>query len=38
VPVGLVRDLIVKHGGALTGEVPPGVTLLYSPCREKEDK
>ena len=31
VPVALVRDLIVKHGGAVTGEAPTGVTLLQAP-------
>jgi hypothetical protein len=31
VPVALVRDLIVKHGGAVTGEAPAGVTLLFAP-------
>jgi hypothetical protein len=30
VPVGVVRDLIVKHGGAVMGECPPGVTMLMA--------
>lgn len=34
VPVGVVRDLIVKHGGAVTGECPPGVVMLMAPGLE----
>tara|TARA_R110002020_G_scaffold123069_3_gene279075 strand:+ start:849 stop:1214 length:366 start_codon:yes stop_codon:yes gene_type:complete len=30
VPVGIVRDLIVKHGGAVMGECPPGVVMLMA--------
>ena len=39
VPVALVRDLIVKHGGAVGGECPPGVIMLMAttPCAEEED-
>jgi hypothetical protein len=36
VPVGVVRDLIVKHGGAVSGEAPKGVVMLMAP--NKEDK
>jgi len=31
VPSKIVHLLIVKHGGALSGEVPDGVTLLMAP-------
>jgi hypothetical protein len=34
VPVGVVRDLIVKHGGAVEGECPPGVMMLMAPGLE----
>jgi hypothetical protein len=39
VPAGVVRDLIVKHGGAVAGECPPGVIMLMAPtsCSEEED-
>ena len=30
VPVGIVRDLIIKHGGATSGEVPPGVLMFMA--------
>ncbi len=30
VPVGVVRDLIVKHGGAVSGEAPDGVLVLWA--------
>ena len=30
VPVGVVRDVIVKHKGAVSGEVPPGVLMLMA--------
>ena len=31
VPVRIVRDLVVKHGGAVSGEAPEGVLLLRAP-------
>jgi len=31
VPTGVVRDVIVKHGGAVSGEVPAGVVMLMAP-------
>ena len=30
VPVSVVRDLIIKHGGALEGTVPPGVLMFFA--------
>ena len=30
VPAGVVKDVIVKHGGAVSGEVPPGVLMLMA--------
>tara|TARA_Y100000310_G_C20366452_1_gene661427 strand:+ start:40 stop:372 length:333 start_codon:yes stop_codon:yes gene_type:complete len=39
VPVEIASLLIVKHGGALSGTVPPGVTMLMDPHLDpKEDK
>jgi hypothetical protein len=40
VPVSLVRDLLVKHGGVVEGECPPGVVMLMAPdyCEEEENK
>lgn len=33
VPVNLITNVIVKHGGIVSGEVPPGVIPI--PCRSK---
>jgi len=30
VPSAIARDLIVKHGGAVSGECPPGVVMLMA--------
>ena len=30
VPASVTRDLIVKHGGAVSGEAPEGVTILWA--------
>jgi len=38
VPVGVVRDLIVKHGGAVSGECPPGVVVLAAPSRRDQEE
>jgi len=35
VPVHVVNLLLAKHGGMITGTVPPGVTPLYSKGYEK---
>jgi len=37
VPVGVVRDVIVKHGGAVSGEVPEGVVMLMAPTLHSLD-
>ena len=33
VPVQVVTNVIAKHGGAVDGEVPPGVALLRASAR-----
>ena len=37
VPVGVVRDVIAKHGGAVSGEVPDGVLMLMAPTLHSLD-
>ena len=37
VPVGVVRDVIAKHGGAVSGEVPDGVLMLMAPTSHSLD-
>tara|TARA_R110002020_G_C16075516_1_gene756602 strand:- start:2 stop:346 length:345 start_codon:yes stop_codon:yes gene_type:complete len=36
VPVNVVRDLIVRHGGAVSGEVPAGVVMLMAPIKRRK--